>query len=240
MRRPTIVIIVLVVSLLTACTNAPATTMVTGLEQTLAVRTMVALQGITFFTTPTPNLTPIPPGLNNANGNPSDSRQALFMLPPTNSPIPSLTPFRTVSSLLQGEDGCANIAEFVRDVTIEDDSQLKPNELFTKIWEVKNTGTCIWTPNYALVFTSGDRMSGISPKFINQTVKPGETTTLSIDLAAPKEPDIYQGNWMLQDEHGNQFGTGVAAKDFFWVSIIVGSSGLGRIFGGGGGCFRGG
>ena len=83
-------------------------------------------------------------------------------------------------------------------------------------------------------------MSGMSPKFINQTVKPGETTNLSIDLAAPKLPDIYQGNWMLQDEHGNQFGTGVAAKDFFWVSIMVGSSGFGNIFGGIGGCGGGG
>jgi hypothetical protein len=231
MRRQTIIIIVMVGSLLTACTSSPAATIVPGLEQTLAVRTMVALQGMTFFITPTPNATPIPPGLMNTSGNLSDLRQAIFTLPPTMSPIPSLTPFNTVSSLLLGEDGCANMAEFIRDVTIEDDSELKPNELFTKIWEVKNVGTCTWTPNYALVFTFGDRMSGMSPKYLNQTIKPGETINLSIDLAAPKLPDIYQGNWMLQDEHGNQFGTGVAAKDFFWVSVMVGSAGFGNIFG---------
>jgi len=131
------------------------------------------------------------------------------------------------------------MAEFVKDVTIEDYSQVKPNEVFTKIWEVKNTGTCTWTTTYALVFTLGDRMSGISPKMLNQAVKPGETVDLSIDLVAPKQSNMYQGNWMLQDENGNQFGTGYAAKDFFWVSITVGPSGFGNIFSIGG-CAKGG
>jgi len=240
MQRRTIIAVGLVVSLVTACTTAPTATIVPGLEQTLAVRTMVALQGVTFFTTPTSTSTPIPPLFNNSIENVTDFRQAAYTLPPTSSPVPSLTPFKGVSSLLQNEHGCSNMAEFVKDVTVEDNSRLKPNQLFTKVWEVKNIGTCIWTPNYALIFTFGDRMSGMSPKYVNQTVKPGETINLSIDLAAPKEADDYQGNWMLQDEDGNQFGTGVAARDFFWVSISVGSSGLRNIFGGIGGCGGGG
>jgi hypothetical protein len=198
---------------------------------------MVALQGVTFFFTPTP--TPIPPLFNYTIDQTSYSNQAVFTLPPTNSPVPSLTPFKVASNFLQSEDGCTNIAEFIKDVTIEDYSTLKPNQLYTKVWEVKNIGTCTWTSNYTLVFTFGDRMSGMSPKYLNLTVKPGETINLSIDLTAPKEPDIYQGNWMLQDEHGNQFGTGVAAKDFFWVAITIGPSGFGNIFGGGG-CGKGG
>lgn len=116
---------------------------------------------------------------------------------------------------------------------------MRPNQLFTKVWEVKNIGTCIWTTSYAIVFTFGDRMSGMSPKFLNQEIKPGETTNLSIDLVAPRDSDAYQGNWMLQDEHGDQFGTGVAARDFFWVSIMVGSSGFSDLFGGFG-CLKGG
>jgi hypothetical protein len=235
MRRRTIIIaIVLIISILAACTAAPAATVFPGMEQTLAVRTMVALQGVSFFATPTPSCTPIPSILINSPNNSSDSRPAVFTLPPTSSPVPSLTPIKVVSNMLINEDGCANIAEFVRDVTVDDFSPFKPNELFTKVWEVKNIGTCIWTPNYALVFTYGDRMSGISPKYLNQTVKPGDTINLSIDLSAPRDPDIYTGNWMLQDEHDNQFGTGAAAKDFFWVSIMVGSSGFANIFGIGG------
>jgi len=233
MRRRTIItVIVLIVSSLTACTNESTTAVVPGLEQTLAVRTMVALQGVTFFITPTS--TPIPPLFNYIIDNTSDSPRAVLSSPPTNSPVPSLTPFKVVSILLQNEDGCSNIAEFIKDVTIEDYSTLKPNQLFTKVWEVKNIGTCIWTSKYTLVFTFGDRMNGLSPKYLNQTVNPGETINLSIDLNAPKPADIYQGNWMLQDEHGNQFGTGVAAKDFFWVAITIGPSGFGNIFSAGG------
>ncbi len=234
LRRTTIIVIVLIAFVLSACTAAPATTLVPGLEQTLAVRTMVALQGMTFFTTPTPTANPIPASLINSSDNSPYTRPAAFTLAPTSSPVPSLTPFKVISNMLKNEDGCANIAEFVKDVTVEDFSPFKPNELFTKVWEVKNIGTCIWSPNYALVFTFGDRMSGISPKYINQTVKPGETINLSIDLSAPRDSDVYTGNWMLQDEHGNQFGTGAAAKDFFWVSIMVGSSGFANIFGIGG------
>ena len=240
MRRRTILIVaVWIMSLLAACATAPTVTIVPGIEQTLAVRTMVAQEGVSFLNTPTPTNTPIPPLFNNTIGKTSNSQQVMYTLQPTSSPVPSLTPFTVVPRLLQGEDGCSNVGEFIRDVTIEDYSELKPNELFTKIWEVKNVGTCIWTSNYALVFTWGDRLSGISPKYLNQPVKPGETVNLSIDLVAPRDSDMYQGNWMLQDEHGNQFGTGVAAKDFFWVSILVGSSGFANIFSLGG-CGKGG
>jgi hypothetical protein len=237
-RRAAISIIVLVCTLLSACTSTPPTTIVPGMAQTLAVRTMVALKGPAILATPTPipSLTPIPATLNAG----SSSNQYQLLIPPTSSPIPSLTPFKALSSWLQNDKQCVDIAEFIKDVTIEDYSQFKPNELFTKVWQVKNVGTCTWTTGYALVFTFGDRMSGISPKYLMKPVQPGDIVDLSIDLVAPREGDIYQGNWMLQDENERQFGTGVAAKDFFWVSIMVGSSGISNLFGGIGGCLKGG
>jgi len=229
-RRNFVIVIVLFVFGLSACVPAPVATAIPGMAQTLAVRTMVAQQGISYFATSTPTSTPLPIFLSND----LESHPAMYTQPPTSSPVPSLTPFKLGSSLLIGSDGCTNIAEFVRDVTVEDYAEFKPNQLFTKVWEVKNVGTCTWTTGYALVFTLGDRMSGMSPKALNKEVKPEETISLSIDLVAPKESDFYQGNWMLQDEHGDQFGTGPAAKDFFWVAITVGSSGLGSLFGFGG------
>ena len=236
-RRSIIIIIVLVSSVFSACSKAPGPSVVPGMEKTLAVRTMVALKGASILDSPTPisTNTPFPSDPNDK----SLSSPSKYFPPPTSSPIPSLTPIKSSSNWLQGDKECSDLAEFIRDVSIEDYSQFKPNELFTKIWEVKNIGSCTWTTAYALVFTFGDRMSGISPKYLTQPVKPGDTVNLSIDLAAPRESDIYQGNWMLQDEHGNQFGTGVAAKDFFWVSIMVGSSGIGDLFGKSG-CLKGG
>ena len=37
---------------------------------------------------------------------------------------------------------------FVSDVTIKDGQTLYGNESFTKVWRVKNTGSCTWTPDY--------------------------------------------------------------------------------------------
>jgi hypothetical protein len=230
-RRITIVVIVVVIIGLNACAPAPSTAMIPGMAQTLAVRTMVALQGISFFTTPTPTCTQLPPSSYNS----ADPHQALFTQPPTSSPVPSLTPFKVaVPSLLLSEDGCSNIAEFVKDVTIEDYSEIKPKQKFTKVWEVKNVGTCTWTTEYTLIFTEGDQLSGMSPMPLPREVKPEDTINLSIDLIAPRDSNIYQGNWMLQDAHGNLFGTGVAASDYFWVAIMVSSSTIGNFFGGGG------
>ena len=51
-----ILILIVTLSLLVtlpACTAAPASTLFPGLEQTLAVRTMVARQGAAFLATPT-------------------------------------------------------------------------------------------------------------------------------------------------------------------------------------------
>ena len=47
---------------------------------------------------------------------------------------------------------------FVKDVTIPDGTQLSAGEVFTKTWRLQNRGTCTWTPDYMLVYTSGDQM----------------------------------------------------------------------------------
>jgi hypothetical protein len=76
-------------------------------------------------------------------------------------------------------------------------------------------------------------MQGISPKPLGAEVKPGDTIDVSIDLVAPKVPDYYQGNWMLQDTEGNTFSCGGGTRDYFWVAIMVGQGGISNIFRGG-------
>ena len=51
-------------------------------------------------------------------------------------------------------------ASFVTDVTYPDGSLVARGSTFVKTWRVKNAGTCSWTSSYALVFISGDSMSG--------------------------------------------------------------------------------
>jgi Ig-like domain from next to BRCA1 gene len=224
--------LMLATAILSGCASGPQPTPVPGLSETLAVRTMVALRGVEYFATYTPTSYPTPTAPIFQN-----QQASHFSLPATATPVPSLTPivpggYQNVDSLVY-TGKCLNEAEFIKDVTCEDATPMKGGEKFTKVWLLRNTGTCTWTANYLLVFTLGDKMSGESPKPIGKEVKPGETLEISVDLVAPKEPDYYQGNWMLQDEEGNLFGTGFGKRNFFWVSIVVGGNGgIPRMFGG--------
>ena len=79
------------------------------------------------------------PAPTNTNPPPTATR-----IPPTSTPVP------------------CNQAQFVKDVTIPDNTELGPGQSFTKTWRLKNIGTCAWTTGYDLVFLSGDAMGGSS------------------------------------------------------------------------------
>ena len=116
---------------------------------------------------------------------------------------------------------CTNLAEFVRNLSISDFTSIKPEMSFTKVWQIKNIGTCTWTTGYSLVFMSGEAMQGQAPIALPHEVRPGETVDLRITLVSPKTPRTYTGNWMLQDEAGNLFGIGEAGNQPLVVQIIV-------------------
>jgi hypothetical protein len=119
---------------------------------------------------------------------------------------------------------CSDMATFVQDVTVLDDTRFSPGEAFTKTWRLLNSGTCTWTPNYALIFLDGDQMTGQSSQRFPSEVAPGEKIDLSIDLTAPASSGTYRGNWMLQNEDGNFYGLGMDGDKPFWVQIIVGET----------------
>ena len=108
-----------------------------GLVETLAVQTWVAQQKLTDIAPTEPPLYSNPtPDQNQNNNNPIDTQVFL----PSSTPVPTLTPFTLAST----EPPCINKAEFVTDVTISDNTRLKPNQGFTKTWRLQNTGTCTW------------------------------------------------------------------------------------------------
>jgi hypothetical protein len=109
-------------------------------------------------------------------------------------------------------------ADFVTDVTIPDGTVLDPNESFTKTWRLKNSGTCSWTPSYAVVFSSGDSMSGPATQALTGNVNPGQTMDISVDLKAPATSGDYTGYWKLRNAAGVTFAT-------FYVTIKVGGGG---------------
>lgn len=107
------------------------------------------------------------------------------------------------------------------DVTITDDTQLRPGQNFTKIWRLENLGACTWTRSYAASFFYGAQMD--APQFVSLTrdVPSGESVEIMIDMVAPETPGTYQGNWKLRNAEGKLFGIGPSGDAPFWVRIVV-------------------
>jgi len=109
----------------------------------------------------------------------------------------------------------------VEDVTVPDGSVFAPGSSFTKIWRLKNVGTCTWKTTYRLIFVSGDIMSGRNLTYLPEEVAPGETIDLAMSFRAPIFEGSYRGNWMLRNDKGEIFGTTPAFNRPFWVDIEV-------------------
>ncbi len=132
-----------------------------------------------------PTQQPAPP----TNAPPADTPMPL---PPTPTP----TPIPPQESPTPTPRPC-DFAEFVADVTVKDGAITKVDTPFTKTWRLKNIGTCTWTEEYDLVFVSGDQMDGDKSVPLEDTVRPGETVDVSVDLVAPEDPGEYLGRWQL-------------------------------------------
>jgi polar amino acid transport system substrate-binding protein len=92
--------------------------------------------------------------------------------------------------------------------------QVGPGQKFTKVWRVKNTGTCTWDSNYELVFSSGARMGG-QPAPIQGQVAPGQEYDVAVDFVAPQGGGTYQSIWQMTNAQGT--GLGERLK----VSVVV-------------------
>ena len=152
--------------------------------------------------------------------------QAAVLNPPTIPVIPTSTSAApTVTLAASATSGppaatatqeCDN-ADFVDDITIPDGTVLDPNETFTKTWRLKNSGTCSWTPSYAVVFSNGDSMNGPATQALTGNINPGQTMDISVNLTAPATAGTYRGYWKLRNAAGALFAT-------FYVDIKVSSA----------------
>jgi hypothetical protein len=144
---------------------------------------------------------------------------------PTDTPtaVTSIVPSAT-STLAPGPSALCDAAAFVRDVTVPDGTTLQPGAGFTKTWRLQNVGTCGWTPAYALVFVSGDRMQGATSVSLPGNVSSGQSVDVSVNLSAPASNGEYQGYWRLRNSAGAHFGIGAQAQGAFWVRVRVAGS----------------
>jgi uncharacterized protein YkwD len=146
-------------------------------------------------------------------------------LPPTKqSYVPAtltLTPEVVVTPTIAitAPPNCTDGAVLLRDVTIQDNTQLRANEKFTKIWEFQNTGTCPWI-NYTLVFAAGDQMGAPLSAPIADTLS-NDKVQVSVELTAPAANGTYTGYFTLHNSADKIVMIGT--EKTFWVKVIVGS-----------------
>jgi hypothetical protein len=144
---------------------------------------------------------------------------------PTATPVSPTSTVPTNTSVPTAGAGCDR-AQFVSDVTVPDGTAFSPNASFSKTWRLKNAGTCTWTTAYSVVFASGDRMGGVET-LLPETVVPGQTVDVGINLTAPSLAGSYRGFWQLKNASGALFGIGTTYDKPFWVDIVVTGSGSG-------------
>ena len=167
---------------------------------TFATVQAIVTQTIAAETQYAPTQTPVPP----------------TAIPATNTPLPTSTPVPTATKV-----SYCDWVSFVKDVTIPDGTLLDPGEIFTKTWRLENRGTCTWTPDYMLVFTSGEALGSTTAVRLPGYVSPGQTVDVSVTLTASSQSGKHIGYWMLRNPSGALFGYGNNANQAFYVEIRV-------------------
>lgn len=123
--------------------------------------------------------------------------------PPTTGPSPTPSCYRL---------------KYVQDVTIPDATIMTPAQVFTKTWQVQNSGTCALRPGFQLVLVGGLAMGG-SPFVLSSAVNPGVKFDIAIKMVAPTtQTGLIQGTWRMIDDNSNQFG------DALTVVIVIGNA----------------
>ena len=172
-----------------------------------------------------PLLQPSQPDLNDASATiqaiVTQTMSSVTPVAPTSTPVPATaTPVPATNTPVPTAVSYCDWAMFVQDMTIPDGSLLWPGEVFTKVWRLKNRGTCTWTPDYDVVFYSGSQMSGTTMQ-VPGYIAPGQSVDVAVTFTAPATPGHYVGYWMLRNSAGQLFGTGARADEAFYADIYV-------------------
>lgn len=142
----------------------------------------------------------------------------------TPSPSPTITLAVTNTSgapvgsgvVVQPTSSCYSMA-FVSDVTVPDNTAMKPGQTFTKTWRVRNNGSCAWESGFKFNFIGGEAMGG-GTLTLDKAVSPGTETELSVAMTAPNTSGSHRGNWRMANATGTNFG------DEVYVVIVISGS----------------
>jgi len=146
--------------------------------------------------------------LHDPAGQPFGSAFRVRIAVPTASTEPSAAAPVAAAPPVTLDEGCLDAA-LVADVTIPDGAVMEPGETFTKIWRLRNTGTCDWSAalgNFKWVFVTGNRMSGPPQVPIALPVRAGGEFDVEMELTAPETSGQHEGRWQVQGPNGDLVG----------------------------------
>ena len=193
--------------LFSAC--GPAATLTQPMPDVAAIRTSAASTVVSQFTLTAAAFspTPLPPPTETATLEPTATETAL--------PVAQVTNAEGTVVVI-----CDKYSWDVTtlDVTIPDNTVMTPGQEFTKTWKIKNTGSCTWGEGYKLIYSYGDKMSGVA-QALTAAIAPGQEVDVSVQFTAPNLPGTYFSSWTLQNPKGIPF-QGNDGK-VLYVQIIV-------------------
>lgn len=108
----------------------------------------------------------------------------------------------------KGPDEVASIEcqpgiELVADVTIPEGTRFATPQPFSKVWRLKNSGSCTWTSaDYVLRFVDGNQMGDVTQVMMPGAIQPGATVDLVVPQVAPNVAGRHSADWQLFHRDG--------------------------------------
>lgn len=113
---------------------------------------------------------------------------------------------------------CQPALELVADVTIPAGTRFAAPQPFSKVWRLKNSGSCAWTPtDYLFRFAEGEQMGDVIQVLMPGAVQPGATLDLVLPQVAPDAAGRHVARWQLVKRDG----TPVPGADGSPVTLAV-------------------
>jgi len=202
-RKTKILAWLIALSVVLACVPtfaAPqASTPVPGAVNTFIVQTSNAASTRTAAAMPTstPSATITSTPRNTDTPIPTETPTFIFLLP-TLTPIPTFTRV-TIPGSGGGGSSSRNYSCQLVSVDPPNGTTFDARADFDAVWRVRNNGQSTWDRNSVdYIFLSGDQFHKVSGYDLSENVRAGETTNLTVDMEAPRNPGTYTTRWTLR------------------------------------------
>ncbi len=211
----------MIVALVVACVPSLATPFPTAdpnAVNTFIVQTANAAASQTAAVLPTSTLTATltPTPRNTDTPSPTFTSTVIFILSsPTKPATPTLSGGQGGTGSGGGSGGGSSSADYscqVTSVSPANGTSFNDRDDFDVTWQVRNNGVKGWDRNSTdFYYLSGSKLHKVAGYDLNRDVDPGQTTTLSVDMQAPKDSGNYTTTWTLR----------VGSTNFCNVSVTI-------------------